>query len=557
MPNPSQVAFLEALGWTILNSWWQFGVLWLASLFLKKVSPKASAAMRYNLSIAVLFSGLCWIILSCLLRYNSLLAGGYQVISIPADTLHRWYRLINSSLINILPYISIVYLFWLGVNLIRFTKSVRDSQELKRRGLTKAPVEWRVFVGEMVSNMNIKETVQLWISTKIDTPMIIGWVKPVILLPAAAFTQLNTNQLEAILIHELAHIRRNDYFWNIIVSLAEQVLFFNPFVRWIIQDIRAERELSCDDWVLQFPYHPEQYAHALLQLEHQRIGKQHTMQLAARGSHRKLLLTRVQRMLNLPQAKSPNPGRFAAMMILALLLGLAGLLKPRQEISQLIDQSIRFPIASWETSYNPPAKARQVAVPVAFVTRSAKSRQKNPGAADANSSLVQETEEQTTVNALQLIPTSESDYTGDSEPAFPAYATEERAYSLLDEPVQQPVFTENLPYVPRSSFQAIRQRDSLIPEDILVEKLAAIQEKEASLQLKLAEVQDSWEKLAKQQIAGNDLNEVYIKKKAELENLQKQVEKQARQFTQIAEKQARMRQEQIQKSPRKRKIVHI
>lgn len=557
MPNPSQVAFLEALGWTILNSWWQFGVLWLASLFLKKVSPKASAAMRHNLSIVVLFAGLCWIILSFLLRYNSLLTGGYQVISIPTDTLHNWYQLINNLLINILPYISIVYLFWLGVNLIRFTKSVRSSQELKRLGLTKAPVEWRVFVSEMVSNMNIKETVQLWVSSKIDTPMIIGWVKPVILLPATAFTQLNTNQLEAILIHELAHIRRNDYFWNIMISLAEQVLFFNPFVRWIIQDIRAERELSCDDWVLQFPYRPEQYAHALLQLEHQRIGKQQVMQLAARGSHRKLLLTRVQRMLNMPQAKSPNPGRFAAMMILALLLGLAGLLKPRQEISQLIDQSIHFPLGSRETGYNPPAKARQVAVPAAYVTRTVKSGHNNPGTAETNPPLLQDNEEHTDANGLQLIPTSESDYLGDAEPAFPAFATEERAYSLLEEPAQQPVYIENLPYVPRSSFQAIRQRDSLIPEDILLEKLAAIQEKEASLQLKLAEVQDSWEKLAKQQISGIDLSEAYNMKKAELENLQKQVEKQARQFTQIVEKQAKMRQEKIQKSPRKRKIVHI
>ncbi|WP_290710409.1 M56 family metallopeptidase, partial [Flavihumibacter sp. CACIAM 22H1] len=188
---------------------------------------------------------------------------------------------------------------------------------------------------------------QLWMSEKIDCPQIMGWIKPIILLPASALSQLSSAQLEAILIHELAHIKRNDYIWNWIISIIENLLFFNPFVKLFITTIRAEREHACDDFVLQFPFQPQLYAEALLKLEQKRTAREMSLVLAAGGSSRKLLLTRVRRMLNIEHALPIRKGYSSLLFLLALSSSLA-LLIPNNPVTKQWADQLAEPVAALE-----------------------------------------------------------------------------------------------------------------------------------------------------------------------------------------------------------------
>ena len=102
---------------------------------------------------------------------------------------------------------------------------------------------------------------------RVDVPTVIGWLKPVVLLPASALAGLSPNQVEAILAHELAHIRRHDYLVNLLQTLVETLLFYHPAVWWLSRRIRAERENCCDDLAVSLCGDPVAYAAALAELE--------------------------------------------------------------------------------------------------------------------------------------------------------------------------------------------------------------------------------------------------------------------------------------------------
>ncbi len=144
---------------------------------------------------------------------------------------------------------------------------------ISNKRLQAAPEMLQIFASKVAMQMKIVRKVTVWISQHIDVPATIGFIKPVILIPFASLNNLSRDQLEAIILHELSHIRRNDYIINIIVSLIETILFFNPFVTLLSAVIKRERENCCDDFVLQYRYDPHSYASALLRLEESRIGQ--------------------------------------------------------------------------------------------------------------------------------------------------------------------------------------------------------------------------------------------------------------------------------------------
>ncbi|MBS1601110.1 MAG: M48 family metalloprotease, partial [Bacteroidetes bacterium] len=138
-------------------------------------------------------------------------------------------------------------------------------------------------------------------------------------LPLTLCNNLTTAQVEAILVHELAHIRRNDFVLNLVVTLLEGLFFFNPFVRRLITDLRKEREHCCDDQVLEFRYDPQSYVSALLALASD--DQQTTLAMAATGDRRdQLLLQRARRIL-LQQRTGERPGPFALIFLILLLAG--------------------------------------------------------------------------------------------------------------------------------------------------------------------------------------------------------------------------------------------
>ena len=156
--------------------------------------------------------------------------------------------------------------------------------------------ELQLFASKVAREIGITKKISVWISHHIDVPATIGFIKPVILIPLASINNLSCHQLEAIILHELAHIKRNDYITNLMISVIETILFFNPFVVLLSNIIKRERENCCDDFVLQYRYDPHSYASALLRLEQSRMSK---LKLAIGAvSGKKQLLSRIKRITN-------------------------------------------------------------------------------------------------------------------------------------------------------------------------------------------------------------------------------------------------------------------
>lgn len=170
---------------------------------------------------------------------------------------------------------------------------------LKRSGTFAAPEAWQEKLAELSRRLRVSRPTTLLESCVADAPLVIGFLKPVILIPAQLLTGFSAEQLECILIHELAHIRRHDYFVNLLQTLIENLLFYHPAVWWVSGVIRAERENCCDDIVAAHGG-ARAFAEALVELE-QRRWTAREAGLAANGGQ---LRNRVQRLLNIHTSRA-------------------------------------------------------------------------------------------------------------------------------------------------------------------------------------------------------------------------------------------------------------
>ena len=183
---------------------------------------------------------------------------------------------------------------------------------LRRKGTP--PEEWIAELGRSVAKRTgLTRAFRILISSISDTPAVVGWLRPVILLPAATVAGLSVEQLETILAHEIAHIRRHDYLVNLLQVLVETLLFYHPAVWWVSSRIRRERELCCDDEVVRFVNDPILYARALTTLERLR----NATPAVAVGSAGGQLSYRIRRLVGIPPLQ---PERWPAILALALAL---------------------------------------------------------------------------------------------------------------------------------------------------------------------------------------------------------------------------------------------
>ena len=174
----------------------------------------------------------------------------------------------------------------------RLMLGCRHAFLLRRRG--EAPSSSVIgVVTRLTRLMRVDRPVRVLISSMSDSPSVVGWLRPVILLPAATLIGLTPLQLEAILAHEIAHIRRHDYFVNILQMVVETLLFYHPAVWWTSKRIRIERELCCDDLAVRFSGNALRYARALTVLEKQRLRAPQVAMASTGGS----LLYRIQRLV--------------------------------------------------------------------------------------------------------------------------------------------------------------------------------------------------------------------------------------------------------------------
>jgi beta-lactamase regulating signal transducer with metallopeptidase domain len=203
-------------------------------------------------------------------------------------------------------FIPLLLALWFGGVLflsLRFAGALVVVHRLKRVGSGPGVLAWQERLSLLCQRLRVSRPVRLCESTLVEVPTVVGWLRPVILLPATALTGLSAEQLEALLAHELAHIRRFDYLVNLMQTTIETLFFYHPAVWWVSSQVRQEREHCCDDLAVAVCGNVLTYARALTALEDLR-GSRSQLALAATGGS---LLVRIQRLL---RGRSPAFHRF-------------------------------------------------------------------------------------------------------------------------------------------------------------------------------------------------------------------------------------------------------
>ena len=208
----------------------------------------------------------------------------------------------------------------------------------------RAPPEWQEMLRKMGLRIGLARPVRLLVSAIVQVPMVVGWLRPVVLVPVGALGGLPAEHLEALLLHELAHIRRHDYLVNFLQSVAEALLFYHPAVWWVSGHIRVERELCCDDVAVSVSGDALTYVRALAQLESYRPAHIAAAVAASGGS----LPDRIARLLGQtrPSVRSGlGPGVFTvAVLLVAAAYGLVAQTAAQPAFQSV---SIRRNVSKW------------------------------------------------------------------------------------------------------------------------------------------------------------------------------------------------------------------
>lgn len=292
MASLTQSHFLQALGWATLNSLWQMALLWAVFSGINH-SVRLSSSRKYKASVGAMLTGFVWFVSTFVFYYQNH-SSSYAFFE---NTVVHSNNLLHILLLSA----SMTYLLLLVFPAVRLYKNWQFVQLIKKEGQEKAQLDYRLFVQKVAFLLGITKKVKLVVSSLVSSPVTVGYLKPVILLPVAAMNQLSTAQVEAILLHELSHIRRYDYLLNFVVSIIHTLLYFNPFVKSFMQTIEAEREACCDEVVLQFGYDKVGYASALLHLE-KAAARYQVLTLAAAGKQN--LRSRIEKIVGMEKKKT-------------------------------------------------------------------------------------------------------------------------------------------------------------------------------------------------------------------------------------------------------------
>ncbi|MBI2215475.1 MAG: M56 family metallopeptidase [Acidobacteria bacterium] len=321
--------FADALGRALVHLVWQASLVALLLAGVLAAMRRASAEVRYAASCAALVLTVALPVATAFLSFDATVPSatittGLPAAAIPpvavaaqAPTEGTSPRPVAAWPLD--PALPWVVGFWLaGVTLlsVRIGVALLSARRLAESGIDTLPREWRASLSRLTSAMRIDRAVRLLESTRVDVPTVVGWLRPVILVPASALTGLTPQQLETVLAHELAHIRRHDFVVNLVQTVVETLLFYHPAVWWISNRVRVEREHCCDDAAVAICGDAVGYARALTTLEEMRTARVPTALLASTGGS---LLDRVRRLVGLAGDDLGSTRPIAALIALTIV----------------------------------------------------------------------------------------------------------------------------------------------------------------------------------------------------------------------------------------------
>lgn len=243
------------------------------------------------------------------------LPGMTEYVSEPERVPHRpvgWERLVG-LVQQFTPEIVMGWLFGVLALSVRMLGGCWVCYRLRRTGIQDLPDHLAQRVDKLIDRLGIRQKVRVVVSTKAAVPMVVGILRPIVLFPASSLLGLSPDQLQAVLVHELTHVRRYDNLVNLFQHVVETIFFYHPAVWWVSRCIRVEREHCCDD-AAAAASDPHSYAVALAALEELRAPR-----LAAAATDGSLL-HRIRRLLAIDTTEGIGKGRSAMLSYVAPVL---------------------------------------------------------------------------------------------------------------------------------------------------------------------------------------------------------------------------------------------
>ncbi|MDO9373880.1 MAG: M56 family metallopeptidase [Ferruginibacter sp.] len=303
-------SFIKAISYTLVHSLWQGMILGLVAGAIILLTRSKKPSTRYNALAASLVGFTAATIATFWTQLGSLATKSIQAVevtNIPTATyagaeLHPVAgstNFLDQVLYTFNSYADWLVLGWMTIILlksIQLTAGLVQAHKLKSSQVNAVSEYWNEKLVQLGRQMALHKVVCLLESRRVQVPAVIGFMKPVILIPAGLLSQLSPAEVEAILLHELAHIRRKDYLVNILQHFVEIIFFFNPAVRWVSGLIKAERENCCDEIAVSQTNSKNNYISALVAF-HEKAQQQLPTFIPAFAGEKNHLLNRVKRII--------------------------------------------------------------------------------------------------------------------------------------------------------------------------------------------------------------------------------------------------------------------
>lgn len=290
--NPA--VLVTSLGWTLLHFVWQGALIGCATAILLVMLRNARPETRYAVGCAALLACLAWPALDLVLflRAGETPQAGRllrDVVAAPAALATG-----SGVLLWLQDHLQEIVSLWAAGGVALVLRMLLGLAWIERasRGEGGDPY-WQARLAQMASRCGLGRAVRLRIVESLSSPVTAGWWRPVVLVPAALVAGMPPHLLEALLAHELGHIKRHDYLVNLCQNVVETLLFYHPAVWWISHRIRIEREQIADDFAARELGEPRRLALALSELERLQFSRQRLAQAAAGGD----LMARIRRLL--------------------------------------------------------------------------------------------------------------------------------------------------------------------------------------------------------------------------------------------------------------------
>jgi uncharacterized protein (TIGR03435 family) len=330
----SSEAWVERLGWTLVHFLWQgLAIALLYAAVDTIMASRFSANGRYLLACAALVAMMAaplttWELMGPPAASPDAAYQIHGIPSVPSATSNAGAATLPDSVRAIVPevqpapflaWVVVVWLFGAAALWVRLAGGWVVAARIRSMLVRRAPPEWQHTLQKLGAQIGLSRPVRLLVSALVHVPTVVGWLRPVVLVPVGSLEGLPAEYVEALLLHELAHIRRHDYLVNILQSVAEALLFYHPAVWWVSGHIRVRREFCCDDVAVSVSGDALTYARALAHLESHHPAHL-TAALAATGGS---LADRIARLLG-QSRPAARTGLGPGVVTIAVLLVTAG-----------------------------------------------------------------------------------------------------------------------------------------------------------------------------------------------------------------------------------------